>query len=330
MDATLVTGGTGLVGFHIVNALVRRGRPVRALVRSLERARRLLPAECDLIEGDVTDRPSVKRALQGCSVLYHAAGLPEQWQADPSTFQRVNVGGTKNMVEAAFEQGIRRFMHSSTADVFYADPGAEFDESTLDPHPKPTIYERSKQQADRLVADSIGRGLPAIFLHPAAVYGPGPSSSPGIGQIILMLQRGRIPALPPGGVSLVFAPDVGEGHVLAEERAKPGSRYILSDTYCEIVELARIALQEAGMKQRLPPVAPEAVARLISGLGEVLARWTHRPPLLPHGGLEFMLSRRHASGDKARRELGWTTTPLRVGMQRTIQYLAEQPPASLQ
>ncbi len=321
MDRTLVTGATGLVGYHIACSLMRRGRSVRALVRSGERARRVLPEECELIQGDITDKESMKRALEGCSVVYHAAGWPEQWKEDPDIFQRVNVGGTQNIIEAALEEGVQRFIYTSTVDVFYAEPGHEFDESILDPRPKRTYYERSKQGADRLVAEALQQGLPAIFLHPAGVYGPGPASSPGANALIRMLQHGQMPVLPPGGFAVVFAPDVGEGHVLAEEKAIPGSRYILSEAYYEFVDLARMVMEELGMAGKLPPILPVPAAKVLSTLGEWMAQYTRRPPLLPHGGLEYLLWRGHACGDKARRELGWSPIPFRVGLQKTIEFL---------
>jgi dihydroflavonol-4-reductase len=123
---------------------------------------------------------------------------------------------------------------------------------------------------------------------------------------------------------VVFAPDVGEGHVLAEEKAIPGSRYILSEAYYEFFDLARMVLEELGIDQRLPPVLPVPVVRVVSTLGEWLSRFTHRPPLLPHGGLEFLLWRGHACSDKARRELGWSPTPFRAGLQKTIEFLNKQ------
>jgi len=224
MDATFVTGSTGLVGYHIVQALLQRGRHVKALVRSIDKGKALLPDACELVQGDITDLAAVRRAMEGCSVVYHAAGIPEQWLPDPTRFTQVNVGGTQNALEAALALGVQRFIYTSTFDVFAGQTGHEFDESQLDPQPRGTYYERSKQLADQQVAAAMLRGLAAIFLHPSAVYGPGPSSSPGFNNYIRQLQHGQLPALPPGGCAMVFAPDVGEGHVLAEEHAAIGSR----------------------------------------------------------------------------------------------------------
>ena len=155
MDITLVTGATGLVGYNVVMALRQRQRKVRALVRSLEKGRRILPADCELVRGDVTDRDSVDRAMAGCRVVYHAAGFPEQWMKNPSIFDQVNVGGTRTMSDAARQHNIRRFVSTSPIDDFAAAAGQEYDESELATSPKGTPYERSKQKADQAVTAAL-------------------------------------------------------------------------------------------------------------------------------------------------------------------------------
>ena len=324
MDATLVTGSTGLVGYHIVHTLLQRGRCVKALVRSIDKGKALLPKACELVQGDITDQAAMRRAMQGCSVVYHAAGIPEQWLPDPEWFHHVNVCGTQNALNAACAHGVQRFIYTSTIDVFAGQAGHEFDESQLDPQPRGTYYERSKQEADQLVAVAVQRGLPAIFLHPSAVYGPGPTSSPGLNNIIAQLQHGRMPALPPGGCAVVFAPDVGEGHVLAEEHAAIGSRYILSEAYYTSRELAQAVLAELDVQKSPPPTIPLPVARAISWIGEGVARFTRRPPLLPHGGLYFLQWQAIPRSVKAQCELSWKPTPLHEGLTRTIEFMDRQ------
>jgi dihydroflavonol-4-reductase len=313
-----------MVGYHIVQALLQRGRPVRVMVRSLEKGKALLPAACEFVQGDITNAADARRAMQGCSFVYHAAGIHEQWLPDVSQFHQVNVVGTQHMLDAALEFGVARFIYTSTIDVFAGRAGQEFDESTLDPQPRGTYYERSKQEADRLVVAALQRGLPAIFLHPSAIYGPGPSSSLGTNDIIARLQHGQIPALPPGGMALVFAPDVGEGHVLAEELASVGSRYILSESYYTLRDLARMVMAESGIQKTPPPVIPLTVARGIAEIGEWASRFTHQPPLVPKGGLCFLLWQAYPCSEKAQRELGWVPTPLREGLRKTFAYLNQQ------
>jgi len=318
-DPVLLTGGTGIVGGAIAAELVRRGRTVRALVRSPARARALLPPGCEIVEGDVTDAASVRRAIDGCAVVYHAAGLPEQWLADPSTFTRVNVGGTRVVAEAALAAGATKLVYTSTIDVFACVPGVPFDEGTIATTPKATAYQRSKQEADRLVADLVPRGLPAVFLHPSGVYGPVPAASPGLNAFIADLARGKIPMLLPGGMPVVHAADVATGHVLAEERA-PGSRFILSESYWDLVEIARAVAALAQVK--VPRVMPGLVAHAVAAAGEALSRLTGKPPLIPRGQLAFLESVTKPDAARARRELGWTPTPFREALPATLAFVA--------
>ena len=321
MTKVLLTGGTGHVGSSLGHQLVRQGRSVRALVRSLERGKAALPPECELLQGDVTDIDSLRRAIQDCSVVYHVAALPEQWLADPSTFSRVNVGGTQNMIEVSLEQGLDKFVYTSTIDVLERAAGGEVDESRIDPNPRGTHYERSKQEADRAVAEAIERGLPAVFLHPSGVYGPAPARSPMINDSIVKLIKGKMPLLPPGGMAVVLCDDVAVGHLLAEEKGPVGGRYILSESFVSVSEFARAVCEESG-HGRVPPVMPVWLARTVAAAGEAVSGITQRPPLLPKGQLHFLLAELRPVSRRAREELGWSPTPLREGLRRTLAYLS--------
>ena len=313
---TLVTGATGTVGHAIVRALLARGRRVRALVRDVARARAMPLAGVELVAGDVTDAVSVRRAVAGCDVVYHASGLPEQWLPDPRRFDEVNVGGTRHLVEAALAERVTAFLYTSTIDVFTTHPGVEFDEREIDPHPKGTAYERSKQAADRLVTDALARGLPARLLHPSGVYGPAPVTT-GVNDFLQRLIRRQIPMLLPGGFPLVFADDVAEGHLAAEERAPVGARFILSESYWRLDAIAR-AVAALGPAARVPPVLPMWVARLVSEMGAITARLTGRPPLIPSGQLHFLSMDVRPLAQRARLELGWRPLAFEEGLRRTL------------
>jgi dihydroflavonol-4-reductase len=312
----LLTGATGTVGHAIARELVRRGRRIRALVRTPERARALLPDTIELSAGDVTDPASVRRAMEGCDAVYHASGLPEQWLADPTVFQRVNVEGTRHLVEAALAQGVGSFVYTSTIDVFVMEPGVEFDESRLDPRPKPTYYERSKQDADRLVSEALARGLPARFLHPSAVYGPAPVTT-GLNDFLTRLARREIPMLLPGGMPVVHADDVAAGHVLAEERAPAGARFILSESYVTLTDIARAVAAQVPTA-RVPPMLPLWVAHAVSAVGELVSRVIKQPPLIPRGQLHFLTHDVRPSARRARAELGWSPVAFPDGVRRTL------------
>lgn len=319
MDKTLITGATGLVGYNTVKELLAAGRAVRAAVRSVERARGVLPAEVELVEADVCDRAAIAEAMKGCSRVFHCAGIPEQWLPDNARFQEVHVDGTKNVIEAALAEGVERFVYVSTIDVFAAESGAEFDESIIDDRPKGTAYERSKQDADRVVVAALERGLPAVFVHPAAVFGPGPTASRGLNDFFLDLRNRKIPGILPGGMPIVYGPDLGRGILSAEEK-ESGSRYIFCDDYFSLEELATLLVAQCPLA-KVPMTLPIWVARLLSGGGEAFAKIRKKPPLIPRGQLVFLQWQAKPQSDKAIGELGWTKTPTSEAIAETMRSL---------
>jgi dihydroflavonol-4-reductase len=227
------------------------------------------------------------------------------------------------MIEVSLEQGVEKFVYTSTIDVFEVGSEGRVEESCLDPNPRGTHYQRSKQEADRAVAEALERGLPAVFLHPSGVYGPGSARSPMINDAIVRLLKGRTPLLPPGGMPVVLSSDVAVGHRLAEEKGPLGSRYILSESFVSLSEFAGAVCEEAGYG-RVPPVMPVRLAKVLAAAGESVSRITGRPPLLPKGQLHFLLLRVRPVAQKAREELEWTPASLHDGLRKTLTYLLEQ------
>ena len=314
----LVTGATGKVGHATIRALLAAGHDVRALVRG---AAAEIPDGAEPVRGDVTDPASLERAAAGCEVVFNAMGLPEQWLADPAQFERVNVGGTVNVVHAALRAGARRIVHTSTIDVFAKDDDGRLTEDRLDPEPKGTAYERSKQRAEVEALRAAGHDIELVMVNPCAVYGPGPRGSASleasIFEPVVEGSRLKTPFLPPGGFGLVFSDGVGAGHLAAAERGRPGERYILCDAHATLHELAETVVRVAG-RGRVPPTLPAPVARAFAAAGEGVARVTRRPPLLARGELHFLLWNARPDSAKAQRELGWTPTPLEEGLRRTL------------
>jgi dihydroflavonol-4-reductase len=259
--------------------------------------------------------------LDGCDWVFHSAGYPEQWKRDPGVFERVNTDGTYNMLFAAKSAGTRRFIFTSTIDVFTWARDKQYDETEIDPHAKVTWYERSKQKADALVSEANKSGMNCVFLHPAGVYGDAETESPGINDLIIKLKKHQVPMLLPGGLPLVYAGDVGEGHVLAAEIAPSGGRYILSERYVLFKELADIILNKLGTQQRAPPVMPYWLSKFISVAGETASNFTNNPPLIPSGQLHFLQAGARPVAERAKRELGLSFTSLEDGIGKTVSWL---------
>src|SRR3954468_4355313 len=313
----LVTGATGKVGHAVASALLDRGDHVRALVRDPKRAASILPAGIEPLRGDVTDPESLAAAVEGCELIFNSMGMPEQWVSDESIFDQVNGIGSGQLAGAAKRAGARRFIHTSTHDVFHADTGQRFDETMLADYPKGTAYERSKQLAEELVLAERD-GMEVVILNPSGVYGPTPSPTPSFeNEVFEPVVRKRLPAIPPGGTGYAFVEGVAAGHLLAAETGADGERYILADGYADFRELAGTAKRIAG-RGRIPPTMPVPVAKAVATVGAGISRVTRRPPLLPKGQLEYILWQARPDSSKAQRELGWKTTPLDEGVRKTL------------
>jgi dihydroflavonol-4-reductase len=313
----LVTGATGKVGHAIASALLDKGDQVRAMVRDPKRAASVLPAGIEPIKGDVTDVGSLAAAVEGCELVFNSMGMPEQWVRDEAIFDQVNAIGSQQVAIAAKRAGVRRFVHTSTHDVFHAETGQRFDETMLADYPKGTAYERSKQHAEELVLAERD-GMEVVILNPSGVYGPTPSPTPSFeNEVFEPVVRKRLPAVPPGGTGYAFVEGVAAGHLLAADQGKDGERYILADGYADFRELAETAKRIAG-RGRIPPRMPVPIAKAVANLGAGLSRVTRRPPLLPKGQLEYILWQARPDSTKAQQELGWKTTPLDEGVRKTL------------
>src|SRR3954453_2947334 len=312
----LVTGATSKVGHAIASALLDRGDQVRALVRDPKRAASVLPAGIEPAKGGGAELRSPAGAVEGCELVFNSMGMPEQWVRDEGIFDQVNAIGSQQVAVAAKRAGVRRFVHTSTHDVFHAESGQRFDETMLADYPKGTAYERSKQHAEELVLAERD-GMEVVVLNPSGVYGPTPSPTPSFENgLFEPVVRKRLPAVPPGGTGYAFVEGVAAGHLLAADNGVDGERYILADGYASFRELAETAKRVAG-RGRIPPTMPIPVAKAIASVGAGVSRVIRRPPLLPKGQLTYFLWQARPDSMKAQRELGWKTTPLKERVRKT-------------
>jgi nucleoside-diphosphate-sugar epimerase len=315
----LVTGATGLVGNAIVRKLRARGHDVRALVRDPARAAPVLPAGVEPVAGDVIRPETLAPALAGIDWLFHAAGMPEQWQRDEGIFDRVNRQGTANVLEAAHAAGVQRAVYTSTIDVFAAPAGGTLVETALDPEPKKTAYERSKQAAEREAERVRAAGLDLVYVNPGAVYGPAPVHT-SLNLMFIRFLRGQMPLAPPGGMSYLYVDGCAEAHVAAAERGASGERYILADGHASCAKLVAEIARAAGVA-KVPRTAPAGLARAIATASAPVARLFRFEPLIAPGTLTFLLWNVRADAGKARAALGFTPTPLADGVASTVAFL---------
>jgi len=323
---TLVTGGTGFVGAALVRRLLARGEPVRVLVRAGADTRNLDGLAVEHAIGDLTDAQSLKRALRGCSALYHAAADYRLWVPDPETMHRANVDGTVTLMRAAAEAGAARIVYTSSVATLGlnadATPADEDTPSTLAEMVGP--YKRTKFLAEQRVHEMVEHeGLPAVIVNPSTPIGPHDIKPTPTGQLILDAISGRMPAYVDTGLNLAHVDDVAEGHVLAMRHGQVGRRYILGGENMYLREILKMLAEIHGHR---PPRLrlPNGLVLPIAHLAERWARISGRPPRVTVTGVKLARKRMFFSSDRARRELGYAPRPARQALADAVAWFNAQ------
>ena len=325
-ETVFVAGATGFIGTTLVNRLVAEGHSVHALSRATSNVEGLAHERVSLVRGDIMDRESLARGMEGCTQAYHLAAYAKNWSKDPAMFFRQNVEGMKNVFEAARQAGVRRIVFTSTIVVFGpTPPGAVGDESM----PRITQryyteYEESKAVAETEARAMAASGFPIVIVNPTRVYGPGKLTEGNSVSLMLdMYQRGKLPILLNHGVNTgnyVFVDDLVRGHLLAMERGQIGERYILGGENVSLKGLFTIVDELTGKRHRQVSLPPR-VAMFYSTLEKKKAEWFGLYPQITPGWVETFLQDWAYSSGKAERELGYTITPLREGVRRTLEWI---------
>ncbi len=306
-------------------ALLARGRSVRGLARpTSDQSARTNGLEW--VPGDILDGASLRSALTGCTEVFHLAAYARNWAKDSSTFSRLNVEGTRNVLEAAAEAGVRRIVYTSTVVVFGPTPrGVVGDEATPRSTPRfLTEYEETKSVAEREALALAARGVPVVVVHPTRVYGPGKrTEGNSVSLMIDQYDRGRFPVVPGNGENIgnyAFVDDLVEGHILAMEKGRVGERYILGGENSSLSRLLRLVDELTG-RRHVQIGLPRPVAMSYAGLEKLKAEWFGLYPRITPGWVETFLEDWAYSSAKAERELGYKITPLREGVRRTLDWL---------
>jgi dihydroflavonol-4-reductase len=225
----LVTGGTGFVGSHVARALIESGHEVRILHRASSKLTTLEGVLFESAIGDILDRESLRAACQGCDWVFHVAAIADYWRADQSRMFEANVEGTRRVLEASREAGVKRVIFTSSAAAIGILPGQSSSESVaFNLSPSHFPYGYSKVLAERVVQDAVAVGQDVITLNPGVVMGPGDLNMISGSFITQIRQFGILTPMTNGGVGVVDVRDVARWQVLAAEKGISGERYILS------------------------------------------------------------------------------------------------------
>ncbi len=321
MSRVLVTGASGFVGSAVLRALLAQGEEVRALARPTSPKTNLQGLGCEVVLGDLRDPLSLRRAMDGCEDLFHVAADYRLWARNPEEIIANNREGTRNVLEAAKQVGMRRIVYtSSVATLKPQRDGGDADERDRAGFDTAIgAYKKSKVVAERIVEEYAQQGMPIVLVSPSTPIGPRDVRPTPTGRIIVEAARGRIPAFVDTGLNLVHVDDVAAGHLLARAHGRIGETYILGGQNATLKQMLAEIARLTGKKApaiRLPrtPLYPLAL------IAEITAGLSGKEPFVTRDALAMSRHHMFFSSAKATTELGYHARPYEEALRDALSW----------
>jgi nucleoside-diphosphate-sugar epimerase len=311
-----VTGATGFVGGVLAKQLREAGHEVNASVRDIEKAGELKSLGVKLFKGDVTDKESMREAMTGVDGVFHVAGWYKIGVKDKTPGQKVNIQGTRNVLELLQELKIPKGVYTSTLAINSDTKGKIVDETYHFTGNHISEYDRTKAAAHEVAKEFIAKGLPLVIVQPGLIYGPGDTSS--VRTSIIDFLKGKLPMLP-SQTSLCWAhvDDVARGHILAMEKGKIGESYIIAGELYKLADAFTLASEATG--KRAPMTVPYQVMKFLSVLVTPLDSFV--PESYTSEGLRTIAGVTYwGDNSKAKRELEYNPRPVSEGWIETVKH----------
>jgi dihydroflavonol-4-reductase len=323
-QTVLVTGATGLAGANVCKMLVERGDNVRALTRASADTASLAALGVEIVTGDVTDAGAVLLAAKRSDAAIHCAALLGGASQDLADFEAVNIGGTKNVLDAAEAAGLRRVVAVSTGTFFDTAGGLDREDAPVTKEPSSDPYTITKMAAFQDAMSRAAAGQDVVSTHPGAIFGPSPVVSNAVGRtsfnrVLMSALRQRIDRYLTFPVSWVFSEDIARGCILALDKGVSGERYMLDGQPDDVVSIATACNRIcglAGLDHHVDDVAPSDDPELLATFGPTLIAIAEKAAV-------ERPSRRKLVDSKTFKRLGYEPISLDAGLQATIDWLRE-------
>jgi nucleoside-diphosphate-sugar epimerase len=311
-----LTGATGFLGGVLARQLRQAGHEVHALVRGPQKASELQSLGIRLFSGDVTDRESMREAMQGVDGVFHVAGWYKVGTRDKSPGEKVNVDGTRNVLELMQEFRIPKGVYTSSVVVNSDTHGELKDETYHFTGRHLSEYDRSKAAAHRVAEQFIEQGLPLVIVMPGVLYGPGDTSI--LRRNLIDFLGGKLPLLPTqAGVCWSHIDDSALAHILAMEKGVPGETYIIAGEPCTYQDAFQLASHITG--KPAPRAVPYQIFKALSFLVKPFDAFL--PETYTSEALRVLAGPTYwGDNRKAKRFLGYNPRPLRQGLESTLRH----------
>lgn len=269
----LVTGGTGFVGSHVARQLAEAGHQVRILHRTTSRLTALEGVPYEAVIGGLSDAEALRAACAGVDWVFHVAAVADYWRADKTRMFEANVEGTRRVLQAAQEAGVKRVIFTSSAGaVGLRDDGQPADETMAFNLPQDLFpYGYSKVLAEAVVAEAVAQGQDVVILNPVVVVGPGDLNMIS-GSLITQIKRfGPLVPVTSGGIGMVDVRDVARWHLIAAEKGRSGERYLLGTANYPLRDLHRMIAEIVGVSRPRIPM-PDSLVPVLAGAIRLLRK----------------------------------------------------------
>jgi dihydroflavonol-4-reductase len=316
----LVTGAAGFLGSHVTRQLAARGADVRVLLRPSSSNRAIADLPLEYVTGDLRDSASLDRAVAGVQKVFHVAADYRLWSKRSQDIYDSNVGGTKNLLEAAKRAGVEQFIYTSTVATIAVDrpePPNEFTDAKLDE--MVGHYKRSKWLAEKEVLNAAKAGFPAIVAMPTTPVGPWDWKPTPTGKIILDFLNGKMPGYVETGLNFIGVEECAAGHILISEKGVVGERYLLGSENLTLKAVLDILSQITG----LPAPTWKISHRMALGVAyaeTAFSRLIGREPQIPVEGVKIAQHMMFVDSSRAPRELGFQPGSATAAFERAVRW----------
>jgi dihydroflavonol-4-reductase len=317
---TLVTGAAGFLGSHVTRQLVARGDNVRVLLRASSTNRAIADLSLEYVTGDLRDLASLDHAMKGVKRVFHVAADYRLWARRSQEIYDSNVGGTKNLLDAAKRAGVEQLIYTSTVATIAVDRPQnpnEFTDAKLEE--MVGHYKRSKWMAEKEVLEAARKGLPVIVAMPTTPVGPWDWKPTPTGKIILDFLNGKLPGYVETGLNFVGVEECAAGHLLVAEKGKVGERYLLGGENLTLKAMLDTLAKISGL--RAPSLKiPHGLALGVAYANTVLSRLVGREPGIPIEGVRIARHMMFVDSSRAQRELGFQAGPVTAALERAVRW----------
>ena len=317
-----VTGATGFVGSHVARVLAEQGADLRLLVRSSSDLRNIEGLKAERVIGDLRDPASLKKAVSGCDAVFHVAADYRLWVRDPDEMYRSNVEGTRAVLKAARESGVRRVVYtSSVATMGFTSNGHTADEnSPVSLANMIGTYKRSKFMAEQVAVEAARSGMDVVVVNPTTPVGERDIKPTPTGRIVVDFLKKKFPAYVDTGLNLVDVTECARGHAAALEKGRSGERYILGGENLTLKQILDKLAAITGLPS--PSIrVPYAVALATGVVDQVVTGYIRkREPRATIDAVRMGRKKMFVSSSKAERDLGWKTVPVDDALRRAVKW----------